>query len=161
MNLDLGDAVLSINLHIKGLKAVGLLFHAGAPRDSKPADRVKRGRVSPAQGKVGFRMDLKVDNSIPFTVAGQDEMNNQVPLPAGVTVVYSVDDDGVLSLVDNGDGSCVVTPVGPLDSAHLSAVVTQDGGPTLEGTTEIVVVAGDAERLALVPGTPFETTPDA
>lgn len=160
MNLDLGDAVLSVNLHIKGLRADHLLWHVGAPRDSKPEDRVKRGRVQPASGRRDLSMDLKVDNSVDFSVGFTDEMGNPVPAPADVSVVYSVDDDGVLSLVDNGDGTCVVTPVGPLDSAHLHAEVTA-GGKTLTGDAEIMVVAGDAERVALVAGTPVETTPDA
>lgn len=159
MDLDLGDAVLRINLHVKGLRAQRLVWHVGAPRDSKPEDRIKRGRVGPATGRRDFVMDLKVDNSLPFTVTGEDEMHNAVPLPAGSTVVFSVDDDSILALVDNGDGSCVVTPVGPLDAAHLHVEVTADG-TTLTGDAEIMVVAGDAERVALVAGTPFETTPD-
>jgi hypothetical protein len=159
MNLDLGDAVLSIKLHVKGLHADRLKLHVSVPRDSKPEDHIKRGRVSPASGRRDFTMDLKVDNTVDFTVQFTDEMENPVATPAGATVVYSVDDDGVLSLVDDGAGTATVTPVGPLDAAHLHAEVTVDGR-TLTGDAEINVVAGDAERVALVAGTPRETTPD-
>jgi hypothetical protein len=159
MNLDLGDAVLRIELKVKGLRADKIIVHVGVPRDSRPEDRIKRGRVTPATGRRDFIVDLKVDNSVDFSVSFTDEMDNPVQAPDGVSVTYSVDDDGILSLVDNGDGTCTVTPVGPLDSAHLHADVTV-GDRTLTGDTEIVVVAGDAERVALVAGTPRETTPD-
>lgn len=159
MNLDLGDAVLSINLHVKGLKASRLAFHVGAPRDSKVADRIKRGRVKTATGRKDFSMDLKADNTVDFTIEFTDEMDNPVATPDGATVVWSIDDDGVLSLVDDGAGTATITPVGPLDAAHLHADVTV-GDQTLTGDVEIMVVAGDAERVSLVAGTPRETTPD-
>lgn len=161
MNLDLGDVVLSLDLRVKGLRAANAILQVSAPRDSRPEDRARRGRVALATGKVVFRMDLKADNSVDFTLGWKDELGNVVTTaPEGTSVVFSVDDDSILSLVDDGAGMATVTPVGPLDAAHLSADISVPGRAPLNATTEIRVVAGDAEIVELVAGTPRETTPD-
>lgn len=103
-------------------------------------------------------MDLQADKKVTLTGGFKDEMGNPVPLPAGETVVYTVDDPSIINLTDNGDGTAVAAAVGVLGTANVHGEAT--GPVNASGDLQIVVVAGDAERFEITPGEPEEVTPD-
>jgi hypothetical protein len=104
-------------------------------------------------------MDLKADQGVPLSLNWTDEMGNATAAPAGATVAYTVDDADVIALVDNGDGTATASATGELGTATVHVQIGVDGR-TLTGDLAIVVVAGDAERVDVVAGIPFEVTPD-
>lgn len=107
-------------------------------------------------------MDLQADKKVTLTVEWTDEMGNTTTAPDGGSVVFSKEDaDGVLSLTDNGDGTCVVAATGSLGTANVHAECAAPGMPLMEGDLQVVVVTGLAERINLTAGTPEEVTPDA
>ena len=103
-------------------------------------------------------MDLQADKKVTLTGSFTDEMGNPVPLPAGETVVYTVDDPSIINLTDNGDGTAVAAATGVLGTANVHGEAT--GPVTASGDLQIVVVAGDADRFEIVAGEPEEVTPD-
>jgi hypothetical protein len=103
-------------------------------------------------------VDLQADKKVALSVAATDEVGNPVPLPAGEVVVYSVDDPSIINLTDNGDGTASAAATGVLGSATVHVEGT--GPLTASGDLLLVVVAGDAERLAVVAGEVTEVTPD-
>ena len=106
-------------------------------------------------------MDLMADQKSAFSVQWTDEVGNNVPAPEGATFTFSVDDPTLINLTVNPDGmSGEVAAVGGLGSTLFHAVGTADG---VEYTADeaLNVIAGDAERLAIVFGEPTEVTPDA
>ena len=104
-------------------------------------------------------MDLQADKQVPLSITFTDEVGNPVETPAGATVAYTVDDPTIINLTDAGDGTAVAAAVGILGQAVVHAEVSFDGA-TLTGDLLLVVVAGEAERVAVVAGAPEEVTPD-
>jgi len=104
-------------------------------------------------------MDLQADKKVALTASYTDEVGNPVPTPADAAVTYTVDDPTIINLTDNGDGTAEAAATGTLGTAHVHVDATS-GGITLTGDLEIVVVAGLAERVAIVAGEPEEVTPD-
>ncbi len=103
-------------------------------------------------------MDLQADKKVALSVAATDEVGNPVPLPTGETVVYTVDDPSIIALTDNGDGTASAAATGTLGTANVHV---EGSGPLVaSGDLQLVVVAGDAERLAIVTGAVEEVTPD-
>ena len=161
MQLDLGDAVLNINLHVKGLRRYGVRFHVGPPVDTTGDDRVIQGPpYHPATGKADLIMDLQADKKVALSLAYTDEVGNAVPTPEGATAVFTVDDPTIVNLTDNGDGTASAAATGTLGTANVHLEATANG-QTLTGDLQIVVVAGLAERVAILAGDPEEVTPDA
>jgi hypothetical protein len=162
VEIDLGGTVLRLTLDPKccEVKNYHLTFHIGVPRETAPEDRV----ISPPPyyqnltGKVDVTVDLQADKKVALSVEAQDEVGNPVPLPAGETVVYTVDDPTIINLTDNGDGTASAAATGTLGSATVHVDAT--GDLVASGDLLIVVVAGDAERIAIVPGAVEEVTPD-
>jgi hypothetical protein len=103
-------------------------------------------------------MDLQADKKVALSVEATDEVGNSVPLPAGETVVYTVDDPSIIALTDNGDGTASAAATGTLGTANVHVEAT--GDLNASGDLQIVVVAGDAERITVVPGAIEEVTPD-
>jgi hypothetical protein len=103
-------------------------------------------------------MDLQADKKVALSVAFTDEVGNSVPSPVGETVVYTVDDPSIIALTDNGDGTASAAATGVLGTANVHVEAT--GPVEATGDLQIVVVAGDAERIEIVPGTVEEVTPD-
>ncbi len=103
-------------------------------------------------------MDLQADKKVALSVEFTDEVGNVVSIPAGETVVYTVDNPSVINLTDNGDGTASAAATGTLDVANVHVEAT--GPVTASGDLQIVVVAGDAERVAIVAGAVEEVTPD-
>jgi len=136
-----------------------LLWHIGPALETSPEERV----AGPApthtcQRKVDVIMDLQADKKVALSVEATDEVGNPVPLPAGETVVYTVDDPSIIALTDNGDGTASAAATGTLGTANVHVEAT--GDLNASGDLQIVVVAGDAERIAVVPGAVEEVTPD-
>jgi len=103
-------------------------------------------------------MDLQADKKVTLTFRTTDEVGNPVPLPAGETVVFTVDDPTIINLTDNGDGTAEAAATGTLGTATVHAEAT---GPLPgSGDLQLVVVAGDAERFEIVAGEPTEVTED-
>lgn len=103
-------------------------------------------------------MDLQADKKVALSVEFTDEVGNAVPLPAGETVVYTVDDPSIINLTDNGDGTASAAATGTLGTANVHVEAT--GPVEASGDLQIVVVAGDADRVTVVPGEVTEVTPD-
>lgn len=154
--VDLGDAALEVALRIKGKVRNRVVWRIGVPSDTEPGDRV----VNPppyfqSTGRIDAAMDLQADKQVPLSVEYTDELGNAVPTPEGRTPVFTVDDPTLINLTDNGDGTANAAAVGPLGTANVHF----DDGQTT-GDLQIVVVAGDAERVTIVAGEPTEVTPD-
>ena len=103
-------------------------------------------------------MDLQADKKVALSVEFTDEVGNVVPTPVGETVVYTVDDATIIALTDNGDGTASAAATGVLGTANVH--VDASGPVAATGDLQLVVVAGDAERVAIVAGPPEEVTPD-
>ena len=160
MNIDLGDALLTINLRVKGLRRYRLRWHLGVVVDSTPADRIVLGPpYATTPERVDLTMDLQADKKVPLSVTFTDEVGNPTDAPAGAVVVYTVDDPTIIALTDNGDGTAEAAATGLLGTANVHVEASFDG-TTLTGDLNIVVVAGLAERIAIVAGAPVEVTPD-
>lgn len=104
-------------------------------------------------------MDLMADQQVPLSVEFTDEVGNPVATPADAAATFTVDDPTLINLTDNGDGTATAAAVGPLGTATVHVVATLDG-QEVTGDLAIVVVAGLAERVAIVAGEPTEVTPD-
>jgi len=108
----------------------------------------------------------KLESAIPLgRVAEPSEIANLVAFLAsdgasyGTAATYTVDDPTIITLTDNGDGTAEAAATGTLGTANVHVDATADG-VTVSGDLQIVVVAGDAERVAIVAGAPEEVTPD-
>lgn len=156
---DYGDLLHVEQWLVKGRRRFALLWHIGAPADTTAADRVVRGIAQPSTGKADLIMDLLADKKVPLAVEWTDEVGNATEAPASATVTYTVDDPNVIALTDNGDGTAVAAAVGVLGTATVHVEADVDGD-LISGDLQIVVVAGLAERLNVVAGTPEEVTPD-
>jgi hypothetical protein len=168
LRIPFGDAVLVAGLEIPGLQRYRpprLLLRIGAPRDTNPADRIiKPPPYSQPTGKVDVRMDLQADKKVALSTGFTDEVGNPTEAPAGAAVTYTVDDPTIINLTDNGDGTASAAAVGAEGPAnvHVQADFTDADGNahSVSGDLQIVVVAGDAERVAIVAGAVEEVTPD-
>lgn len=161
MRLDLGDALLDINLRVKGLRRYGrLIWRTGVPRNTTAADRTIQGPpyAQPTE-RIDTAMDLQADKKVPLSVGFTDEVGNPVATPEGASAVYTVDDPTIISLTDNGDGTAEAAATGTLGNAVVHVEVTA-GDTTLTGDLGITVVAGNAERVTITAGAAEEVTPD-
>ena len=159
-SLDLGDSVLEWNLRNKCCQRFRLVLHIGHPVETEESDRVIQGPpYHQSTGRIDFVMDLQADKKVTLTGTYTDEVGNPTDDPVGAAVTYTVDDPTIINLTDNGDGSAVAAATGTLGTANVHAEATV-GGTTLTADLQIVVVAGDAERFAIVAGEPEEVTPD-
>lgn len=167
LRLPFGDVTLVAGIEVPGLHPPVLrtTWHIGAPRDTDPADRViKPPPYSTPTGRIDLTMDLQADKKVALSLGFIDEVTNPVPAPDGATTVYTVDDPTVIALTDNGDGSGEAAATGTLGTANIHSETTwtdADGDHTATGDLQLVVVAGDAERVTIVTGTPEEVTPDS
>lgn len=154
--------MLGLYVKVKGhSQPVRWLWRIGAPMESEAGDRsVKGPPYASSTGEVDVQMDLQADKKVTLTGGFKDEVGNAVPMPAGATVAYTVDDPTIINLTDNGDGTAVAAATGTLGIAHVDGVADFGDGTEVTGRLEIVVVAGDAERFEIVAGEPEEVTPD-
>lgn len=137
-------------------------WRVGAALDTEPADRAPNPTVSitPNNGRTDIVMDLQADKQVTLSGEYTDEVGNPVAAPDGAAVTYSVDDPTSVTLTDNGDGTATAAATGVLGVANVHAAADFGDGRTASGDLQIVVVAGDAERFAIVTSDPTEVTPD-
>jgi hypothetical protein len=160
MDLDLGDVVASFKLRVKGRRHLRLTWRIGLITDTTPGDRIiKAPPYATRTGKRDVTMDLMADKQVALSVGYTDEVGNPVPAPEDSTATFTVDDPTLINLTDNGDGTASAAAVGPLGTATVHVETTLDG-ETLTGDLAIVVVAGLAERVAVVAGEVTEVTAD-
>ena len=105
--------------------------------------------------------NLTDTDEVTFTLAGQDAKGIAVPLPDGVTWAWSLADPDATgaTLTVSADTLSAVVAAGVPDSNLLlsvSGTVTNPDGSTTDitGAEAIIVVAGPAVTVGLVPGTP-------
>lgn len=160
MDVDLGDVIASFNLRVKGKRRFRLIWRIGAVTATTPGDRVvKPPPYAHSTGRRDLIMDLQADKQVALSIGFTDEVGNPVPTPPDTVSTFTVDDPTVINLTDNGDGTAVAAAVGPLGTATVH-VVTELDGAQVSGDLAIVVVAGLAERVTIVPGEISEVTPD-
>lgn len=159
---DLGDSVLEWKLRTKCCQPLNLklVWHIGHPVETEESDRVIKGPpYHQSTGRIDAIMDLQADQKVALTGTYTDEVGNPTETPVGAAVTYTVDDPTIINLTDNGDGTAVAAATGTLGTANVHAEATVNS-TTLTADLQIVVVAGDAERFAIVAGEPEEVTPD-
>jgi hypothetical protein len=105
-----------------------------------------------AKGTADMAFLLGDNQEFDLSIAEKDHAGNDVPVE-GVT--YSVDNDSVLTLTDNGDGTALVQATGTLGDAVVTAT---DADDNLSGTLDVTVGVEAAESLNLVPGPVREKT---
>jgi hypothetical protein len=159
-SLDLGDSVLEWNLRNKCCRRFAIVWHVGHPVETEESDRIIKGPpYHQPTGRIDVVMDLQADKKVALSLSYTDEVGNPTDTPANATATYTVDDPTVINLTDNGDGTAEAAATGTLGTANVHVDATADG-TTVSGDLQIVVVAGDAERVAIVAGEPEEVTPD-
>jgi hypothetical protein len=106
-------------------------------------------------------VDLQADKKVALSLQYTDEVGNAVPAPVDAVAVYTVDDPSIINLTDNGDGTAEAAATGTLGTANVHVEASSvSTGLSLTGDLQLVVVAGLAERIAIVAGAPEEVTPD-
>lgn len=159
---DMGDIVIHTEWLLKG-KHWTLVFHVGSHRDiaasERPAPVPAAFKSNPE--RIDLIMDLGADKKVQLTVAFQDELGNAVTTPDGATVAWTVDDTTIVALIDEVVNESIwAAATGVLGSAIVSVSVTMPNSTVVTGDLLINVVAGEAERVAIVAGAPVEVTPD-
>lgn len=160
---DEGDTILQVRRLVKGRRYT-FLHHIGAEQDTTPADRTPRTPAVPSPpGKaVELIMDLHADKKRTRSVTAGDEFGN--PTTFDGTYSYTGDDDTLINVVDNGDGSCIVAAVGGLGAlgvANLTFTATPAVGDPIVRVEAVNVIAGGAESFVFTDGAEEEVTPDA
>lgn len=99
---------------------------------------------------------LADNQKVALSVSGVDERGN----PASITGTLSFaleDPNGVLTLVDNGDGTAVVSSAGTIGSAMVTVANDTDdpdADPNFVGSLAVDVIAGEVTAIQITPGTP-------
>lgn len=159
---DMGDVVLQTRYLVKG-KHYGLVFKVGAQLDVPAKRRPTPGKKPEYKTKperIGLYMDLGADKKVTLSATFTDELGHSVPAPEGATVEWSVDDSSIINLTVNEDGTAVAAATGELGNAVVHVEVEFPNGAGVSGDLLISVVAGEAERVVITPGTVEEVTPD-
>lgn len=133
--------------------------------EKSPSDAAEPTTASPTIiGSIDSMAVIKADQKVAVSVRGRDEAGNPVPIGGpddDISVVFALDNTTVATLVDNGDGTAVVTAVGPIGTATLTADATRaSDGQVFHGVAAVEVVAGDVESISLEFAAPEESTPD-
>jgi hypothetical protein len=99
-------------------------------------------------------MQLQDDQQVTLSVSATDDAGNVV-VDAG-TLSFSVDDDTILTLTDNGDGTALVVTTGAVGTATVTVTDDEDadGNPDFQGSLAIDVVTGAVAEISITAGTP-------
>jgi len=173
VNIDLGDATLSIRLRVNRL-GYRVAWRIGAIRDTIHADREiqfpktmsfiskKQQWLESASHneRAVLFMDLQADKKVELSAQWTDEVGNPVNAPDGVTASYDVDDPTIVNIIEE-EGKVWAAATGTLGTATVHGDFTTPEGKNLTGDLTINVVTGLAERVNIVAGDPQEITPDA
>ncbi len=162
LRIPFGDITLVAGAEIPALRPPRLVWRIGAVHDTTPADRTAGTppvyKYPPR--KVDTYMDLQADKKVTLSIVAEDEVGN--PATFDGTITYTVDDNSVIDLTDNGDGTAVAAATGVLGVATVTATATKsDGTPAGQGVLAFQVVAGDVATFEVVASEPEEVTPDA
>jgi hypothetical protein len=159
MDIDLGDIVARLTLHVKGHHATRLSWQVSPPAEAQhnthvhvPA-RPSSAPHSAQPRKADTTMQLQADKQVTLTVTGTDEMGNQVDV-TGIT--FEADNADVVTVTDNGDGTAVVAATG---TPGVATVTARSGG--IQGSLAFDVVPGDLTFVEITASDPTEVTPDA
>lgn len=165
--VDFGDLIYEERWLVKGRRFT-FTPHWGAEQDTRPEDRVPGGGPSAPtpQRRVELVMDLHADKKRTRTAVAGDEFGN--PTTYNGAIAYTVENPpehpDLVSLTDNGDGSCVVAATGGLGNlgvAMLTFTATPEVGDPDVRVEAINVIPGGAEAFLFEDGPEEETTPDA
>lgn len=157
---DLGDVWEQKRLIVKGRRFTSVLRWE-AERDTLAADRVPGGAVTPAPRKAGTIVDLHADKQRTVSLQVGDEFGN--PTAFDGTVTFAGDNDALVNVTDNGDGTANVAAVGGegnLGVANLTITITPTSGAAVERVEAVNVIAGGAETFTIQAGEETEVTPD-
>lgn len=102
------------------------------------------------------QMDLLDTQSVVLTATAADAKGNATT----PTFAFSVSDPTILGLVDNGDGTAVVSALA-LGTTDATATATDADGSTASGSLSITVTAGPTATVTVTAGTPSDTAPAA
>jgi hypothetical protein len=141
---------------------LSLVWHIGPALDTTEEERVAGlPPIHKPHRKADVLVDLQADKKVALSLQYTDEVGNAVPAPVDAVAVYTVDDPSIIALTDNGDGTASAAATGTLGTANVHVEASSvSTGLSLTGDLQLVVVAGLAERIAIVAGEPEEVTPD-
>jgi hypothetical protein len=90
-----------------------------------------------------------------LSVSGLDAVGNPVSVPS-TGLSFSVDDESILTLTDNGDGTALVVTTGTLGTATVTVNDDPDGDGTVnfQGSLAIDVVSGEVTEISVALGEP-------
>jgi hypothetical protein len=100
---------------------------------------------------------LPADRQVGLAIVEKDAAGNVLSETAG-PFAWSVSDESVLKVVDHGDGTATLSPVGPLGAAQVNVIDTDD---QLSGTLDVTVVAGAAASVTIIAGEAVPVVPAA
>jgi hypothetical protein len=112
--------------------------------------------IKNAVGKRIYKMNLKVNDSLPLAIQAEDEFGN--PTQAfDAPPAWSLADSTLGSVVPSADGlSAVLNPSGKLGVTTLQVLGTV-AGAQISGSLALTLIAGDAAQIVIQPGTPAPT----
>lgn len=129
-----------------------VLWHLGPVSHVGESVSTHRRRFSSPTRKVDVTMSLLDNQQVSFSISGVDEKGNPAPLTG--TPAFAIDRPDILALVDNGDGTGVVSATGVLGTAVLSVVDTETDGSAFSGSVSIDVLPSGVTAVSIALGTP-------
>lgn len=159
---DFGDLIHEERWLIKG-KRFTFLHHIGAPMETTPEDRIPgTNSVPPPPGKaVELIMDLHADKKVTRSVTAGDEFGNPTTFDGSYS--YVGDNDALVVVTDNGDGTAVIAAVGGVGNLgvmNLTFTATPTAGDPIVRVEAVNVIAGGAEAFTFTDSPEEEVTPD-
>jgi hypothetical protein len=105
---------------------------------------------------LGDAMLLRDDQQVTLSVSPVDQAGNAVPVDSIGPITFSVDDNSVLTLTDNGDGTALVVTTGTLGTAVITAANDHDDDGTIDyqGSLAFDVVNGEVAGISVTAGEP-------
>lgn len=100
---------------------------------------------------LGDSMLLRDDQQVSLSVSPVDQAGNAVPVDSIGRITFEVDDNAVLTLTDNGDGTATVVTTGTLGTAVVTAKNDHDDDGTVDfqGSLAFDVVTGEVFSIAV------------
>lgn len=99
-------------------------------------------------------MQLLDSQQVTLSVAGKDKAGNPADLSGG-TLTWTVSDESVAALTDNGDGTALVV-AGSLGSVVVTVDFTGADGADFKGSLAVDVVGGPVTEVDVVAEAPVD-----
>lgn len=101
-------------------------------------------------------MNLRDDQQVSLSVTFTDQVGNPVSPEQVGTLTFSVDDESILIVTDNGDGTALAVTTGTLGTATVTVQndFDDDGTADFQGSLAFDVVAGDVFAINVAAGEP-------